>query len=257
MDVLLNTISAFDPMTLLLVAAMAFVAGVVGGLSGMGASLVLAPFLVPLVGIKAVVPVMSVAMLLGQGGRIWAYRDTLDLRVAGSLLLGVVPGAMIGSTIYAYIPADAVAVLLGVFLIAVSLLRRWMERQRFRLRGVGRVVGGLGFGTLAGGMLGVGVVIFPLLMSSGLSGAALIATKAVVSIFLHVTKLTMFGAYDLLPARLVVVGLCIGVFTLPGTYVARHLFRYIPAEIHSRGVDILVFFGGLSFLWHAFEGARG
>ena len=53
MDVLLDTISAIDPATLLLVATMAFMAGVVGGLSGMGASLVLAPFIVPLVGIKA------------------------------------------------------------------------------------------------------------------------------------------------------------------------------------------------------------
>ena len=49
--------------------AVAFFGSVLGGVSGFGAGLIVTPFLVPVVGIKGVVPVMSVAMTLGRLSR--------------------------------------------------------------------------------------------------------------------------------------------------------------------------------------------
>ncbi|MDX9862216.1 MAG: sulfite exporter TauE/SafE family protein [Rhodospirillales bacterium] len=257
-DNLSSVLSGIGPSTLVIVAVMAFIAGVVGGLSGMGGALVLSPFIAPLIGVKAVVPVLSVAMLFGQGGRVWVYRDSLSPRIAAGFLLGIIPGTMIGATLYAAIPPDAVNLLLGMFLIAiVPWRRRAQRRQAFQLQGAGLVLASVGIGILAGSTIGVGILLFPLVMASGLVGAALIATKALISISIHVTKVALFSSYDLLPPHLIAIGICIGAFTVPGAFAARFLFRHIPTYIHTTTIDILVFLGGLSFLWNGLRSLIG
>ena len=52
----------------------AFFSSILGALSGFGAGILVMPFLVPLVGVKGVVPVMAVAMIIANVARIWVYR---------------------------------------------------------------------------------------------------------------------------------------------------------------------------------------
>ena len=52
----------------------AFLSSILGALSGFGAGILVMPFLVPLVGVKGVVPVMAVAMIIANVARIWVYR---------------------------------------------------------------------------------------------------------------------------------------------------------------------------------------
>jgi hypothetical protein len=51
--------------------AVCFLAGVLGGLSGAGTGLVIAGFLVPIVGAKAVMPALAIIMLINNGSRIF------------------------------------------------------------------------------------------------------------------------------------------------------------------------------------------
>ena len=56
---------------LVIVLAVAFFSSILGALSGFGGGVLVMPFLVPLVGVKGVVPVMAVAMLIANVARIW------------------------------------------------------------------------------------------------------------------------------------------------------------------------------------------
>lgn len=49
----------------------AFLSSILGALSGFGAGILFMPFLVPLVGVKGVVPVVAIAMLIANVARIW------------------------------------------------------------------------------------------------------------------------------------------------------------------------------------------
>ena len=60
------------------VAVATLLAGALSGMTGFGGGLLLPPVLAPIIGVKAVVPVMSVAMLMANGHRLWLYRDQLD-----------------------------------------------------------------------------------------------------------------------------------------------------------------------------------
>src|SRR5207249_3392986 len=72
-------------------------------------------------------------------------------------------------------------------------------RYLLRTRGVtlgdrGLVLGSAGYGAAVGGTVGAGVILLSILMATGLMGAAVIATDAVISIAVGVSRLMVFGA---------------------------------------------------------------
>src|SRR5262249_31651632 len=66
--------------TLAAVAALSIAAAIVGGMGGFGTGVILAAALVPLIGVKALVPVMAVARGVINARRLWVYRGRLQRR---------------------------------------------------------------------------------------------------------------------------------------------------------------------------------
>ena len=58
-------------------ALVATVAAIVGGMGGFGTGVLITAALAPLIGVKAVVPVLAVAGVIINGGRFWFYRASL------------------------------------------------------------------------------------------------------------------------------------------------------------------------------------
>ena len=77
---------------LALLAAVAFVAATVSGMSGVGGGLLLAIFIAPIVGVKAVVPTVGVATLIAHVVRVWVYREHIVWRPALVMLARCAPG---------------------------------------------------------------------------------------------------------------------------------------------------------------------
>jgi uncharacterized protein len=57
-----------------------FVAGLLGGLSGYGAGLLITLFIAPIVGPQALIPMISVLMLINNASRVWFYRHAMDAK---------------------------------------------------------------------------------------------------------------------------------------------------------------------------------
>ena len=235
----------------LLIGAVAFAASILGGLAGYGTGLVLPIFLAPAVGVANVVPVMAVAMILNNGSRVAAFwRDIQWPHVRRILLFGL-PACVAGAYGYTLLEARAVALLLGLFFIAVVPLRRWLARAGWQLGARGVAVAGAGFGFVNGAMTGAGLLLISTLMAAGVQGAALIATDAIVSVIMGLAKVALFGGFARLDLQLGVAGLLIGLCTAPGAFVARWLLARIPLKVHTAMMEIVVLAGGAGFLWRA------
>ncbi len=234
---------------LLAVAAAAFVLSVVGGLTGYGVGLILPAVIAPIVGVAAVVPVMSVAMFLTNGSRVIAFRHHLNRPAVVAVMLTAVPAALVGAQIYTSLPERAIALLLGGFLVASVPLGRWVKRRRFVLGPTGLSTIGAGYGLLAGGMTGTGMLLIAALMAAGVEGAALVATDAAVSVTINLLKMIVFGRAAALDLELFAAGALIGACTVPGAFVARRLLRIIPVHVHVWIMELLVVIGGLSLVW--------
>src|SRR5437867_9361583 len=119
-------------LVLLLVAALP--TAVVGGVVGFGTGLAMLPLVVWTVGMRASVPVLSIALLVGNLSRAWFSRHELDWRVAGAYLAGGVPLAALGSVVYAGARLEWLARLMGLVMLLAVPLRRWLERGPLRMR---------------------------------------------------------------------------------------------------------------------------
>jgi uncharacterized protein len=240
-----------SPWQLALACVVALAASTLGGLSGFGTGLVLPVFLIPLVGVANVIPVMAVAMLLNNGSRILAFwRDIQWPHVRRMLVLGL-PACVAGAYSYTLLSARWIAVLLGTFLLLSVPLRRLLRRARLGFSPAAELAAGAAFGFINGGMTGTGVVLIALLMSVGISGSAIVATDAVISVAMGVAKVLLFSSLAELSLELALIGLLVGLFTAPGAFLARALLKRMPAGIHAGLMEAVVVVGALVLLWQA------
>lgn len=239
---------------LALVGVVAVAASILGGLAGYGTGLVLPIFLAPVVGVANIVPVMAVGMAINNASRIAAFRHEIEWRHVGRILLLGFAACMAGAYGYTLLDGPGVALVIGTFLIVSVPLRRWFMRHHGAISPNAERVAGAGFGFINGGVTGAGTVLIAILMASGVQGAALIATDAVVSVIMGLGKIALFRSLARLDAELLLAGLLVGACTVPGAFIARWLLRHIPARIHTAFMEGVVVVGGLSFLWRAARG---
>ena len=242
----LESVTLFDEfslLALLTVGAVSFGAAVIGGLGGAGVSLMLVPLLAPILGIKSVIPMMTVAMVLGNSSRIWAFWKGVNFRVGMQFYLPAIPGLFIGVSVYNYLPERALYGLLG----------RYLDGRQFHLspRGVSTV--GAAYGVINGSMTGTGGILVGTLLGAGLQGGALIATKAVIGVGQAIVKITMFSFYGLLTLEYALAGLMIGVCMIPGAFLARWIIERVNLRRHTLFIEGVIILGGLSLMWRFFR----
>jgi uncharacterized protein len=248
MNELLQAVAA-SPAQFATACLVAFLASVLGGLSGFGTGLILPAFLAPLVGVANVIPLMAVAMLFNNGSRVVAFWREIEWpHVRRMLALGL-PACAAGAYGYTLLNAGWIALLLATFLFVSIPLRRFLTRARLQFTGPSEMGAGACFGFVNGGMSGAGVVLISILMSVGVQGAALIATDAFISVTMGLAKVLLFSKLSALDLRLALVGLLVGVWTAPGAFVARSLLKRIPLHIHAWLMEAIVAAGAVSLLW--------
>jgi uncharacterized membrane protein YfcA len=242
-----------DAPTLAAVAVLAVGAAIVSGMSGFGTGVILTAALVPLIGVKAVIPVMAVAGIVINAGRFWFYRAHLDRRTLALVLATSLPFLVLGTWIYSVLDARALGTVLGCAVIAFVPLRRFFTARRIVIGRLGLGVGSGVFGLATGVATGTGVILVSLLLGTGMAGPAVLATDAMVSIVLDLVKAALFQRFDLLDAGAFFTGLVIGTASIPGSAVAAWLVARMGARLHVVFMEGLILIGGVSMLWHSWR----
>jgi uncharacterized membrane protein YfcA len=96
----MNMLSGFANISLwqlALVAGVASLASLVGGVSGYGTGALMPLVLVPLVGPEPVVPIIAISALFNNASRLTAFRSYADFRRAGIVLTFAVPTCVLGA----------------------------------------------------------------------------------------------------------------------------------------------------------------
>jgi uncharacterized protein len=240
-----------DAPTLAAIALLAVGAAIVSGMAGFGSGVILTAALVPLIGAKAVLPVLAVAGVIINGGRFWFYRSHLDRRTLSLVLAASLPFLVLGTWIYSILDARSLTLVLGVAVLASVPARRVFHARKMSLGPAGIAAGSSVFGFAAGVASGAGVILISLLLGAGLATPAVLATDAMVSIALDVCKAALFNRFDLLNADAFFTGAVIGLASIPGSAIAAWLVSRMGAKLHVLFMEILIVFGGASMLWHA------
>lgn len=243
-----------QPMVLLFVALGAFFSAMFHSVAGFGGGLILSGMLAPAIGIKAVVPVIAVSLLVSHTSRVWAFRRGFRWPVYRDVMTTAFPCIVLGAAVYAYLPVNAIAALLGAFLIGTIPLRRLMKQHNYQVGRRSLLGVGVPFGLLSGSTVGAGMILAPFLLAVGLAGEALMGTMAAVALTMNLTKAAVFGGFSVLDSGLALAGFLVGLCTVPGNLAGRWIIRNTPIRVHIVVVEAVVVCGGLYFLYAAGSG---
>lgn len=234
-----------------LVAASAFGAAIIGGMAGYGTGLLMPLVLVPVIGAENVVPVIAVSALFTNVSRLVAMRDAVDWQKAALMLPLALPLVMLSAYGFTRLDTRGAQLVIGLMLIVLVPLRRWLAHAGFRLAGWQLIPAGGVYGFVTGASSGAGVILVSFLMAAGLGGKAVIATDAAISIVIGLVKAGTFGWNDALPLPVLVFALLVGVATLPGAFVARAILDRLPVRLHTLMLEAVIVLGGAVILGRA------
>jgi uncharacterized membrane protein YfcA len=243
-----NIVSGFADISLLqlvLVACVALFASIVGGLAGYGTGALMPLVLVPLIGAEPVVPIIAISSIFTNLSRFAAYIRHVDRRRALTVVAAAALTTALGAYGYTRLTSAGAALVIGTMLIASVPLRRLLKRRDIRIGDTGLGVGAVGYGVVVGGTSGSGVILLSLLMASGLEGAAVIATDAVISVTTSIIKISVFGLSGVVTAQVLAFALLIGAIAIPGAFLAKTFVERMPVHIHTAILDIAVIAGGV------------
>jgi uncharacterized membrane protein YfcA len=238
-------------MTWLLVLAVGFVAGTVGGVVGFGGSTILLPVLVWSFGPKAAVPIMGVAALLANLARILVWWRTVDWRAAAVYSAAAVPAVALGARTFLSLDARIVEGLIGIFMLAMIPARRWFLARSFRIGLGGLAAAGAVIGFLTGMVANTGPINTPFFLAYGLVKGPFIATEATGSLAVYAAKSAVFERFGALPADMIVNGVIVGLAMMAGAWTGKRIVERMDARRFDLALDAMMAISGIAMVWAA------
>lgn len=250
----MNVLAGFADISLgqlALVGSVALLASVVGGLAGYGTGALMPLVLVPLIGAEPVVPIIAISAIFTNISRVVAYFRYADRRRALIVIAAAALTTALGAYGYTRLTSVGAALVIGGMLISSVPLRRLAKRRDIRIGDTGLGFGAVGYGVVVGGTSGSGVILLSLLMASGLEGAAVIATDAVISVVTSLIKISVFGLAGVVTAQVMAFALLIGAIAIPGAFLAKAFVERMPVHVHTAILDAAVIVGGVVMITSA------
>lgn len=226
-------------------------AGTLGGIVGTGSSLVLMPLLVVMFGPRQAVPIMAIAAIMGNLGRVLAWRREIAWRSCFAYCTTAVPGAMLGARMLLTIPPGVAETALGVFFLSLVPVRRWLAKREFRLSTTHLMLLGAPLGVLTGLVVSTGPLTVPLFTFHGLERGAFLGTEAASSVGMYVAKVATFQAFGALGAEVVLQGLIVGLTLMAGSFIGRFVVLALSPGAYRTLIDGLMVCSGVTLLWAA------
>jgi uncharacterized membrane protein YfcA len=239
---------------LVLVAGVAFIASLIGGVAGYGTGALMPLVLMPIVGAAPIVPMIAISALFNNTSRMTAFLRYVDWRRSLIVIVCAAPTCVVGAWGYAHLSGAGAAFVIGTMLIASVPLRRVLKRRAVTFGDGGLAVASVGYGVVVGGTSGSGVILLSLLLAAGVGSAGVIATDAAISIVIGVVKVAVFGIAGVIDAQVIALALLIGIVALPGAFLARAFVERMPIHVHTAILDAVVIVGGVFLVYRAFTG---
>lgn len=239
-------------MTYELILVISLLAGALSGIVGTGSSIILLPVLVFQFGPKQAVPIMAVASVMANVGKVLAWWREVDWRSFAAYSAAGAPAAALGARTLLALPSPVVDGALGVFFLAMIPFRRWLAIRNLRLSLWQLALAGAAIGYVTGIVLSTGPLSVPAFAARGLMKGAFLSTEAASSLALMISKVVTFRQAGALPAQTLFQGLVVGSSVMAGTIVGKLVVQRMSLHVFQYVLDGLLFCSGVSLLYAAF-----
>lgn len=220
-----------------------------------GAAMLMIPVVAFLLGPQVVAPAISVGAFVANPSRAWLFRDAVDWQVCRWLIPGSLCGALLGAWAFSQFPVFWIQIVLGSFLVSTVFQYRFgKSRQSFPMKCRWFFPLGVVIAFLSALVGGTGPVQNPFMLNYGLEKEQLVATKAINSLALQLTKLLAYTGFGVMTLDIAGYGLVIGIGGAVGVWVARHHLENINTARFRLYTLILMPICGLLLIGEALRG---
>ena len=209
-------------LTIIVVLALVYVSFAVSASAGLGGSLVMVPTLALFLGSKEGVALAALLLAGNNVVKIIAYRSTLPFRAAALIVVAIVLGAALGSTLLVQAPGWVVTVgVVSMFVASVVAERRELDRLRTGFAPFLAFVSGAssGFSGTSGPLKGVAI------RNLDLDRRHFVGAASLASFAGDATKTAIFADAELLGRSSVLVAIAAVPLMAVGTWTGSTLNR--------------------------------
>ena len=239
-------------MTWAAILALGLVSGTLSGIVGFGASIMLMPVLMLAFGPLEAVPIMAIAALLANFSRVVVWWREVDWRANTYYCATAIPAAALGARTLLILEPRLVEGILGAMFLLMIPARRWLLARGLRINAWHMALVGAGIGFLSGMVASTGPINTPFYLAYGLVKGGYLATEALGSMAIGITKAVVFQRFNALPWETVARGVVIGATLMIGSRLAKGFVLRLDAHQFRVLMDCLLAGAGLMLLWGAF-----
>jgi uncharacterized membrane protein YfcA len=218
--------------------------------SGAAGSIVLLAAVTQLIRVKTIAPVITIASLMASPTRILVSWRLIEWQVVRWYLPGAISGAIVGSWILVRADAALLSVVVGLFLVSTPIQYRFGGRARsFPMPRPLFIPVSFAVGVISGVIGASSLISLPFYFNYGLTKERMIATGAVHSLFIQLTKITTYGSLGLLTVGSVLEGASAGLGAMVAICITRRWIDHFKEIWFRRLAILLMLISGLSMLW--------
>ena len=224
-------------------------AGVLGGVIGFGTTIMLMPALVYFYGPIQAIPVIAMVATVANLSRIFLWWRWINWRVCVVYGLTGVPAVMMGVNTLVSLNDKAVETTLGLFLIGLIPIRRWMQKKNLHLTLWQMCFVGAGIGYLTAIVATTGAINTPFFLAYGLTKGGFLGTEALSTLSILIAKGVAFHQLGFLNVLAISQGLLIGFFVIVGSIFSKKIVLALPEKKFLLVMELVMLTSGLSILW--------
>lgn len=218
-------------------------------ISGGGGALMLIPLLNFIVGTTKTAPIINLGALISRPSRIIIFWKNIVWKV----FWYYVPSAMLGAVLAAWFFSEMkiawLQIIVAIFLISTFFQYRFGKKERsfpvqlWYFIPLGFIVSIVG--TFTGGM---GPILNPFYLNSGITKESLVGTKAANSFFLGISQISSYTFFGLLTTELWIYGITLGIGATFGNLIGKKMLAKMSGLLFRKLVIIIMVVSGILLL---------
>ena len=227
-------------------------AGVLGGVIGFGTTIILMPALVYFYGPIQAIPVVALVATVANLSRIFLWWSSINWSVCFVYSITAIPAVILGVNTLVSLNDRLVEITLGLFLILLIPIRRWMRTKNFYLKLWQMSVVGAAIGYLTGIVATTGAINTPFFLAFGLTKGAFLGTEAASTLSILFTKGITFHQLGFLNNTAIIQGLLIGACVLIVSIFSKRIVLALPEKKFLLLMELVMLISGASILVMSF-----
>jgi uncharacterized membrane protein YfcA len=236
----------------LILGSLGFIAGILGGVIGFGTTIILMPALVYFYGPMQTIPIIAITATVANLTRIFIWWRVIDWRVCIVYGLAGIPAVVLGANTLVSLNERVIQLTLGLFLLLLIPIRRWMRKQQFFLKTWHMMIVGAFIGYLTGIVATTGALNTPFFLAYGLTKGTFLGTEAASTLAILFAKGITFHQLGLLNVTALIQGLLIGLCVMCGSLISKRIVLSLQEERFMQLMELVMLVSGVSIILMAF-----